>query len=83
MGITKVGNKWRARYTINGVRYNVGTFKTKKEAMRAISQHMWDNNDYPGFIIETPTISFFNKINIIQRIKNAISDFRANSSTKK
>lgn len=44
MGVTKTGNRtFRARYSINGVRYNVGTFKTAKEAHAALGKHYWDN----------------------------------------
>lgn len=37
MGVTKIrDNYWRARYTLKGETYNVGHFKTKKEAQAAL-----------------------------------------------
>lgn len=47
MGVTKTANgKWRARYTANGVRHNVGRFPTKKQAEEALVAHKWDNGGY-------------------------------------
>ena len=46
MGVTKVGHrKYRARYSLHGKRYNVGTFKTKKEASLALGEHYWNNDN--------------------------------------
>ena len=40
MGVTKISeNKFRARYSNGGVRYNVGTYGTAKEAKQALEQH--------------------------------------------
>lgn len=44
MGVTRLGNRrFRARYSLHGKRYNVGTFKTKKEAHSALGEHYWNN----------------------------------------
>lgn len=64
MGVTKVApQKFRARYTVNGITYNVGVFKTEKEASKALAQHQWDNPKYPGYIDSTgslmPNFTFF------------------------
>lgn len=39
MGITREGKKWRVRYSQDGVRFNVGSFKTKNEAQMALNHH--------------------------------------------
>ncbi len=60
MGVTKLDNRrFRARYSENGIRYNVGTFNTHREAEEAIAGHKArGNQDY----IETPeTPAFSNK----------------------
>lgn len=62
MGITKTGKKYRARYTTEGVRYNVGTFNTQEEADSALAEHMWSNPHYPGFITpEAPKYTISSK----------------------
>lgn len=44
MGVTKLADRrYRARYSLNGKRFNVGTFKTAKEAHAALGAHYWDN----------------------------------------
>lgn len=66
MGVTKVGNRFRARYTVNGKRYNVGVFDTKIQAERALENHKMAGDtpflaipqkdfDEP-FFIPTPTL---------------------------
>lgn len=55
MGVTKLGNrKFRARYSLNGKRYNVGTFKTAKEAHAAIGEHYWNNPEMMKQYQDTP-----------------------------
>lgn len=49
MGVTRLGNRrFRARYSLHGKRYNVGTFKTKKEAHSALGEHYWNNPNLMG-----------------------------------
>ena len=82
MGVTRTGNRrFRARYSVNGVRYNVGTFKSQKAAHEAMAKHMWDNKHYPGFLEIKPEPAKYNpsKPTLIERLKNAINNYRANS----
>lgn len=41
MGVTKSGNSWRARFSHNGKRVNVGSFRTKTEAEQALQDAKW------------------------------------------
>jgi len=44
IGYDKYSEKWRAKYQKNGIYYNVGLFKTEKEAHNAIIKHKRENN---------------------------------------
>lgn len=45
MGVTKEKNgKFRARYSLNGERHNVGIFDTELKAKRAITKHRKDHD---------------------------------------
>ena len=85
MRVTRTApHRFRARYTVNGVRYNVGTFKRKAQAEEAMAKHMWNNKHYPGFIDipmqENITIP---RPTVFERIKNAINNLRAVPFKKK
>ena len=60
MGVTRLGNRrFRARYSLNGKRYNVGTFKTRKEAQAALGAHYWDNPEMlKDSYLEAPVENF-------------------------
>lgn len=67
MGVTKVGEKkYRARYTKFGVRHNVGTFETKKEAEEKLAVHRGYTKEEPlgdeaiDEILEMPSEELFN-----------------------
>ena len=54
MGVTKVANRrFRARYSEHGIRYNVGTYNTYREAEEAIKSHKArGNQDYTEIPIQ-------------------------------
>lgn len=83
MGVTRVGKRrFRARYSLNGKRFNVGTFKTAKEAHMALGKHYWDNPEMMrGYLPDGASKPKHNpaKPTLIERVKNAISNYRANA----
>ena len=85
MGVTRTApHRFRARYSVNGVRYNVGTFKRKAQAEEAMAKHMWNNKHYPGFIdIPMQKNITIPRPTVIERFKSAINNIRANAKQKK
>jgi len=81
MGVTRTAtHRFRARYSVNGVRYNVGTYKSQKAAHEAMAKHKWSNDHYPGFLdIPMRKEMTIPKPTLIERLKNAINNYRANS----
>ena len=85
MGVTRTApHCFRARYTVNGVRYNVGTFKSQEAAHEAMAKHMWNNKHYPGFIdIPMQKNITIPRPTVIERFKSAINNIRTVPFKKK
>lgn len=90
MGVTqrKSGN-WQARYSVNGKRKNLGTFPTKFDAQAAITYAKLNDPEVKSPLATTPVdyIETDNKPHrlnrrkptLIERIKHAINNYRANA----
>lgn len=84
MGVTRVGNKYRVRYTTRGVRHNVGVYKTEQEAHDALADALWLDPTYPDLRLPPKSKAEYNpKRSIIKRITNVFNRFRTSTSAEK
>lgn len=79
MGVTKENGKFRARYSKDGQRINVGSFKTRAQAEAAISKHRWDHGGvltYEATGPIKPIIAKVEKTNTVGRMKTWLKALR-------
>jgi hypothetical protein len=80
MPVTKDGNKYRARFTHNGVRIDLKRFDTEAEAELAIGLKKQELNDAEGFNIPTPYKPKFEEtdtdISFIKALRNLATKLR-------
>lgn len=94
MGVTKEGNNFRVRISKDGVRHNLGSFKSELSAKRALNKWKRDNREpevqlpYKPHPAQSDIAEDFlgrplhKKPTIRERVSNAFNRIRSSAGTK-